>query len=224
LVLCTSTLTQLVHLSRYRELHESFTLLQQGPGGSIPVMALTATATMRVRKDIVQVLGLGKSRGGDFHACTNTFHRENLYFAVHHTKTANLVNLEADLAKYLSFPASHRRSVGFQSSGAPLFAGPAVISSESLRGCTVLGGPAARAAAAAHSRAVGGRSTGDAGALEKCWGKITKKSTTSSKKVPSHDTTDFPSTLYIKCPLCDADLMYPGEGMCVGVVWVWVLV
>lgn len=203
---CTSTLTQPVHPCRYRELHDAFTLLQQGPGGSIPVMALTATATMRVRKDIVQVLGLGKSRGGNYHACTNTFHRENLYFAVHHTKTANLVNLEADLAKYLSFPASHRRALGFQSSGAPLFAGPALISSQSLRGCSVLGGPAVRAAAAANARAAGSRNTGESGTLAQCWSKKSKSAPTTS---PSRDTTDFPATLSIKCPMCDADLMYP---------------
>ena len=115
LLQCPDVLGWRLVLRRYRELQASFSQLQSGPGGMIPVMALTATATMRVRQDIVGVLGLGKSRGGEYHACVNTFHRSNLYFAVQHTQTANCVHLLRDLAKYIAFPSSRE----LQAAGAP---------------------------------------------------------------------------------------------------------
>ena len=55
---------------KYRELQDTFKKLQQGPGGGIPVMALTATATVRVRLDVVEILGLVSQLGALYYcAC-----------------------------------------------------------------------------------------------------------------------------------------------------------
>jgi hypothetical protein len=89
--------------SRYRALQEYFSQLR--PADPIPMMALTATATVRVRRDIVDVLGIGKANGGEYHECINSFRRDNLSFVVHHAKTVGLTNLEADLSRFLAFPS-----------------------------------------------------------------------------------------------------------------------
>ena len=198
--------------NRYRELQESFSRLHEGPRGTIPVMALTATATIRVREDIVKVLGLGKKLGGDYHCCVNTFHRSNLYFAVHHTKTARLANLEKDLAKYLSFPsASHSMGMDAQmerhGKGAPSASGrgkqPSAASffRVSADTCpTTLGGgrplqvgPAMRAAATAEAL-----STVKKGA-----------SAAVPSRVQATEIRVYPRIKTITCPLCDMEITYP---------------
>ena len=158
-------------------------------------MALTATATLRVREDIVHVLGLGKSRRGDYYSCVNTFHRENLFFAVHHTKTANLVNLEADLSKYISFPSSH---------GMPLsrLGGAAVRAAFTGLGGGPSGHPAARAATAATARAAGGQGTGTSGTPRHHF-------ITNSTSAQVGAKTGFNANANIRCPMCDVTLSYP---------------
>ena len=173
-------------------------------------MALTATATMRVREDIVKVLGLGKKLGGDYHCCVNTFHRSNLYFAVHHTKTARLANLEKDLSKYLSLPsASHSMGMdaqmerhgngapsgrGKQPSAAFFFRESADTCPKTLRGGRPLQvGPAMRAHAAAQALSTVKKGASAAG----------------PSRVQANEIRDYPRNKTITCPLCDMVITYP---------------
>ena len=171
---------------KYRELQDTFKKLQQGPGGGIPVMALTATATVRVRLDIVEILGLGKSRGGDYHACVNTFHRHNLHFAVHNT---SLVNVESDLARYIAFPPVH---AGRPSSRLP------------PSGCR-----AVRPGSVGAERHLCAGQT-----LIDCWNNIPilpppRANTNNSMLHLSSSAEAFPATRSVKCPLCSSALTFP---------------
>jgi hypothetical protein len=170
-------------LCRYRELQETFARLQAGPGGAIPVMALTATATLRVRHDIVKVLGLGKSGMGKYHEQLNTFHRENLYFAVHHSRTKSLTSLEADLGKYLALPSSH---------SAPHKPKPSekIIINPSSLSTLKIQGAIAREAQQAHEYS-------------------NKHPEPSSQYQKTSETSGFPAVASIKCPLCETELQFP---------------
>ena len=170
-------------------------------------MALTATATMRVREDIVKLLGLGKHLAGDYHCCVNTFHRSNLYFAVHHTKMAGLANLERDLAKYIAFPSELRA----QPSAASFFRGSAVASSRTLGLRPVQAGPAMRAAAAAEARSTirpGVRPSHELGASAQSRTNMFKAAAGLSR-VQAAEVTDYPRTKTLTCPMCNQEITYP---------------
>nr|PNR29543.1 hypothetical protein PHYPA_028237 [Physcomitrium patens] len=64
----------------------------------IPIMALTATATPRVRKDILTSLGIA---AGNPRIVLTTFFRPNLYFSVHHSKTTMETSYEHDFSSLI---------------------------------------------------------------------------------------------------------------------------
>lgn len=64
----------------------------------IPIMALTATATTRVREDILQSLHMSKAT----QIVLTSFFRPNLRFSVKHSKTSSLVSYKKDFHELIS--------------------------------------------------------------------------------------------------------------------------
>eukprot|EP01018_Ginkgo_biloba_P017915 Gb_21223 [translate_table: standard] len=64
----------------------------------IPIMALTATATHRVREDIMNCLGMK----ADVKIVLTSFFRPNLRFSVHHSKTSWLSSYEMDFQELIT--------------------------------------------------------------------------------------------------------------------------
>jgi len=81
---------------KYRQLAGLVQTLRCGrlANASVPIMALTATATPRVREDIIETLGLRSPQ-----TCVNSFHRPNLAFQAQPTPRTRAVG----------WPAGHNR-------------------------------------------------------------------------------------------------------------------
>ncbi|KAM3378102.1 ATP-dependent DNA helicase Q-like SIM isoform X1 [Capsicum galapagoense] len=65
---------------------------------NVPIMALTATATTRVREDILQSLHMSKAT----QIVLTSFFRPNLRFSVKHSKTSSLASYKEDLHELIS--------------------------------------------------------------------------------------------------------------------------
>lgn len=85
---------------KYRKLRGIFDVIE-GDHARIPVMAMTATATRRVRADISDSLFKSSPLGVQPYECINTFHRPNLMFSVHHSRTTRGHTILEDLAPFL---------------------------------------------------------------------------------------------------------------------------
>lgn len=103
---------------------------------SVPLMALTATATERVREEIISSLGLHQP-----YTCINSFYRTNLAYSVRHSLCLR-ENWEEDLGAL--FPVRSRSA----SSGTTTGAGPqsASVGHRSTEPCTLVYTPSRREA------------------------------------------------------------------------------
>ncbi|KAJ7296950.1 hypothetical protein O6H91_Y088300 [Diphasiastrum complanatum] len=80
----------------------------EGSRRTIPIMALTATATERVRADILESLGIDKT--GPKIIVTTLF-RPNLKFSVHHSKTTRCASYQADFKELIEMYGNYRQDM-----------------------------------------------------------------------------------------------------------------
>ncbi|CAM6108875.1 unnamed protein product [Calypogeia fissa] len=90
---------------RLSVLREKFRIQDGARGNTIPIMALTATATHRVRADILKSLGIDK---GNPKTVLTTFFRPNLQFSVHHSRTKHPSSFESDFGDLIKHYTQNR--------------------------------------------------------------------------------------------------------------------